>query len=249
MKVRSGNSVAFLRSHIVAGLLVWPIIVGTEAAAKSLPEKWTNKLIRVHEKLLAEDWRPAEKETKRLLREMTDSIVTGPDVGQLLARTAIMRALALAGQERKDEALWQWHVACQLFPNFAKTDLSRYGASGELLQSHPPREPSLSECKIRQVADDDCDATIVEPKIRSRPQPKFPRAQASRVEKVVVVAEAIIGKDGHVRWPALVATEGELPFVYAVFEAMQRWEFEPALKDGEPVSVYFTLTVTFKGKR
>ncbi|MGH7337233.1 MAG: energy transducer TonB, partial [Myxococcota bacterium] len=38
-------------------------------------------------------------------------------------------------------------------------------------------------------------------------------------------------------------------FVYASFEAMRTWRFEPAKLKGKPVKVYYSLTVNFKAPR
>lgn len=215
------------------------------AKSKSAAQQWNEQMVSIHDDLLEQKWRAAELSAKRLVGVMADSIIEGSQTGLYLGRASVMRALALAGQKKTDEALWQWHVACQLLPGFSKSDLSRYGAAGELLRSSPPRNRALFGCKLKERPEDDCNDSIEQPRLKRRIEPRFPRAQKGRSPKVVVEVEAIIGKDGQVRSPVLLSSEGEVTFVYAVFEAMQRWKFEPALKNGEPVQVYFTLTVSF----
>ncbi|MCP3998882.1 MAG: hypothetical protein GY722_28025 [bacterium] len=46
--------------------------------------------------------------------------------------------------------------------------------------------------------------------------------------------------------PVILKAEGELTLVLTSLEAFWRWKFEPAKLDGEPVDVYYNLTINFK---
>jgi protein TonB len=65
----------------------------------------------------------------------------------------------------------------------------------------------------------------------------------------VVVVHAIIDKSGRVRDPLILRSEGELTMVLAALETMQKWEFEPAKINGEPVESYYNLTINFRLQR
>jgi protein TonB len=85
---------------------------------------------------------------------------------------------------------------------------------------------------------------ISEPKLIKRVEPEYPRAALiTRVEGIVIL-EAIITKTGTVEQVKTMRAD------YAVLEraardAVLQWRYQPATLNGQPVKVYFTVTVTF----
>jgi len=77
------------------------------------------------------------------------------------------------------------------------------------------------------------------------PQPKYSaKAKRSRVQGVVI-AQAIIDHDGCVE--SIQVLKGLHPDLdQNAIDAMKRWVFRPAEVDGEPVKVYYNLTVNFR---
>jgi protein TonB len=69
-----------------------------------------------------------------------------------------------------------------------------------------------------------------------------PIAQSARVSGVVVI-EARIEADGHVSGARVLKS---IPLLdEAAIEAVQQWEFEPTLLNGQPSPVMVTLAVSF----
>ena len=78
-------------------------------------------------------------------------------------------------------------------------------------------------------------------------RPEYPEiARTARCEGKVVL-QAIIGRDGTVTdIEVLSCSQPLLGFEDAAIEAVRLWRYEPALADGRPVDVYFTILVDFE---
>ena len=90
------------------------------------------------------------------------------------------------------------------------------------------------------------DETRVSPPRRiSGPAPKYPEdARKEHVEGTVVI-QAVIDEDGTVAQTRVV--HSLTPSLDRVSqEAIRQWTFEPATLDGEPVSVFYNLTINFR---
>jgi len=86
---------------------------------------------------------------------------------------------------------------------------------------------------------------IEPPKKLSAPQPRVPRAARGQRVQGLVVMRAIIDTKGHVLCPRVVRG---LPYglTEAALDAVRKWRFKPARRAGQPVAVYYDLTVGFK---
>jgi len=71
-------------------------------------------------------------------------------------------------------------------------------------------------------------------------------ARKARVQGVVIV-EAIIDEKGDVTNTRILKGL-PLGLDQAALEAVKTWKFKPAIFEGKPVKVYYTLTVNFKGE-
>jgi TonB family protein len=69
-----------------------------------------------------------------------------------------------------------------------------------------------------------------------------PIAQSARVGGIVIV-EAILGTDGHVKDVKILRSEPLLD--QAALDAVRQWRYTPTLRNGVPVEVVLTTTVTF----
>ena len=78
-------------------------------------------------------------------------------------------------------------------------------------------------------------------------KPTYPElARVARVEGDVIL-QAIIKADGSVGdLEVLRCTRPSMGFEEAAIEAVRQWRYEPALQNGKPVEVYFTIFVEFK---
>jgi protein TonB len=80
----------------------------------------------------------------------------------------------------------------------------------------------------------------------SRVPPEYPEiARRGRVEADVIL-QAIVEPDGSVKDPRVLrCTTRGFGFEEAATNAIRQWRYEPALQDGQPVAVYFTIQVEF----
>lgn len=84
--------------------------------------------------------------------------------------------------------------------------------------------------------------------MESKVSPVYPEhARADKAEGSVIL-QAVISREGIVTQVELLrASQPDYPgFEESAIEAVSQWRYEPALKDGEPVDVYFTIFVEFK---
>ena len=206
--------------------------------AQDRADGWQAALKGIGEQLLMEDFESAERASVALAGELIDSIVGGSGADLLLAMTATYRAVAVAGQGRGDEAIWYWQVAQQLFPQVAEIDLTRFGPAAGFLRMHPPRRPAAGRSSAA--------AGIFEPPVKlEAPLPDFPDGRAFRGLRIDVVVQVVVGIDGLPREPLILSSKGEHTLVWATLEALRKWRFEPARRDGKPESALYKLTASY----
>jgi TonB family protein len=84
-----------------------------------------------------------------------------------------------------------------------------------------------------------------QPQVVSRVSPTYPRAARDAAVEGVVVIRAIVRKDGRVDEAEIMR---DLPWGLgeAAKEAVKKWRFLPATYNGEPIDVYYTVTVRFR---
>ncbi|HEX4965796.1 MAG TPA: hypothetical protein VF173_33615 [Thermoanaerobaculia bacterium] len=103
-------------------------------AKKPLAEvvELSGELVRVDGMLRAGQWKDAHTNSQGLWQESFDLTTSGDrqDLGAVLA----LRAVAEAGLGMEDQAVCRWQAAQHLAPPLYDTDLSVYGAAGELLE-------------------------------------------------------------------------------------------------------------------
>jgi protein TonB len=86
---------------------------------------------------------------------------------------------------------------------------------------------------------------MTRPQILHRTEPRYPEVARRLHKQGVVVVEAEIGRDGLVRSARAVSGLG-FGFEESALAALQTWRFTPATLNGQPVAVYYRLSVAFK---
>lgn len=88
---------------------------------------------------------------------------------------------------------------------------------------------------------------VVAPRVVHKVQPQYP--EEARKEKVTgaVILQAIIDTEGRVTDVEILQSVRE-DIDAAAGDAIRQWQFEPATLEGEPVAVYYNLTVNFRLK-
>ncbi len=89
---------------------------------------------------------------------------------------------------------------------------------------------------------------MTKPEVVHQVQPRYSEMARKAGVQGTVIVEAVIDEQGRVTNERLIRG---LPMGLdqAALEAIQQWRFKPALLDGRPVKVYFTLTVNFTMQR
>jgi TonB family protein len=116
--------------------------------------------------------------------------------------------------------------------------------SGMLDTGSEKEKAEGSEEKLKTVSADSICDEITHPVVVEKINPKYP--PSAREEKVMgnVIVETVITEDGIVDEIMVVDSPDERLSSAAV-EAIKQWRFDPALCDGEPVGVYYNVTVKF----
>ncbi len=85
---------------------------------------------------------------------------------------------------------------------------------------------------------------MISPKLLVKVEPAYPEvARLARLGGRVTV-KAVIGLDGNVESAEIFASTSPL-FDRAALDAVTKWRYRPALMNGRPVRVYFTVMVDF----
>ncbi len=80
----------------------------------------------------------------------------------------------------------------------------------------------------------------------SRVQPHYPEAARSAGIEGKVFLQAVINTDGTVgEIKILREPDGGHGFAASAIAAVSQWRYRPAMKDGQPVPVYFTVMISF----
>jgi protein TonB len=82
------------------------------------------------------------------------------------------------------------------------------------------------------------------PRILRQAEPRYPAAAKARGEEGIVVVESVVTASGCPAGARVL--RGATPSLdRAAIETILGWRFAPARRDGTPVAVYFTLTMSF----
>ena len=207
-------------------------------AAADPTREWPQKVKKSAALLKAGEYDQSLRITDRIISEMVDLLGPGDGSMQSFGIVLTHKALANAGLGRFDDALWYWHMVLGLYPGLATADLSAYGAAGKFLKDNflsPPTEPRPTQ--------NDPDISPAVP-LRTR-KPQFPRgAQAFGVEGHLIV-DVVITPAGTVTYPRILKSLPVPTLSYVALEALRKWRFEPARKNGEPIASIFNLTVNY----
>lgn len=126
---------------------------------------------------------------------------------------------------------WKSFIDCLLKPNVAECETDQ-----------KPSQPVPGTYKV------DPKSGVSEPKIRSKVEPVYTNvARDAKVEGTVVLS-AVIDENGRVEIVRVVRPLG-WGLEEAAADALSKWRFEPAQKDGQPVRVSLNIEVNFNLRR
>ena len=189
--------------------------------------------------LIAHDYAKALKIDERMIDDMIARLGPGEDETKWFAVIVAHKALALAGLGREDDAVWYWHVALNIYPGVAGSDMSVFGPPAEFLLKHPLTMPELPHAGSKTSG-------IKAPAVVKRVEPLYPYATRFFHVTGIVILQCVIDKSGNVRDVEIKKALPAGTLSYAAMEALRQWKFEPGMLDGKPVDVLFNLTINFK---
>lgn len=226
------------------------------APREPLQDKWLKGLKETDQKLRSHQWEAAAKRARQAGEDIVDLAGTGESPAYSLAVVEVFRAIAEAELGHQDDAEWFWESALNLFPDVAKTDLSPYGQKALELRRLTLRDPNRKmerellermEGKDGETVFNPENKNVEHPRIVHEVRPDYPKALRLLGSQGRVVVSSIIGKDGRPRRPVVVDSQGGgASMRYVALDTVRQWRFEPAKLDGQPVAVYYVLTVNFK---
>jgi TonB family protein len=226
------------------------------APREPLRDKWLAALKETDQMLRAHQWEAAAKQGRKAGEEIVDLAGAGDSPAYSLAVVDVFRAIAEAELGHQEDAEWLWESALNLFPDVAKTDLSPYGKKALELRRLTLRDPNRK--MERQLLDrmqgkdgeevfSPADESMEPPRIVHEARPDYPKALRLLLSQGKVVVSSVIGKDGRPRQPVIVDSQGGgASMRYVALDTVRQWRFEPAKRDGQPVAVYYVLTINFK---
>jgi protein TonB len=90
------------------------------------------------------------------------------------------------------------------------------------------------------------DARMSPPRVLHRVEPLFPELARKMRRQGTVILEAEIGRDGVLRSARAINAPLGFGLEEAALKALASWRFAPAELQGQPVSVYYRLSVNFR---
>jgi TonB family protein len=187
-------------------------------------------------------------EGKRVLLQLDDSVARSDQVrnhvGYLYIEdgTCLNAVVLIRGYGRVDEG-----VAFSRLEEFKSYERKAQEMGLGIWKDRQATDESLDEgpCTQGTIAFAGvCGVSNPEIIPESKVAPKYPgKARRKQIEGRVVL-RALVSRDGAVRDVEPVKSPNDL-LTEAAVAAVSSWRFRPALKDGEPVDVYFTVVVEF----
>jgi TonB family protein len=210
-------------------------------ARADVVDDWRRALDDAAQDLKNHDYARVERSMGGVIKGFRSQLGGGSGAPGIVARSLFYLALEEQGLGRSDDALWHWHVAIAIHPPIEHVDLESFGSPGVFLALHPPAE----ECDDCSDGDPPDDAVIEPPVVRKRPRVRYPRGAGRLREEGTLIVQVVIERDGSVTRPRVLQALPAPMLTLVALEGVREWEFEPATLNGEPVSVYYNLSVNY----
>lgn len=233
---------AMLRSTTLAALAALLFATALFADNNYVAQDWQKKIEASSAALKRGDHARSLRLANRLITDMLEKLGPGKNETHVFGVVVVHKAVASAGLGKLDDARWYWHVATGIEPALAKVDLSPFGEAGKLVAAMEVRAAETPDFANGKPLT----ADMTPPRLLKRVNPVFPKAAHVFGVSGVLVVEVVITTDGDVVDPAVVKPLPAPTLSYAALEAIRRWKFEPGTIQGEPVNVFFNLSVNYK---
>ncbi len=250
------------RSLVLLGFLVtlfwWPAgTAGGQELRSTIdrdvrPAHVREELPEVDSKLRAGKWKAGLRHAQRLTETVVRRTWYGRELRPVLSELALYQALAEANLDRREQAIWHWHIAQNLDPAMRRRDLAPYGKAGKLLYEHLLR--ALGEVPVPFVVPETYPGGprlvgAVQPEMKSEPTVLNNTGAAIEGTGSFHV-EVLIDEQGRIHQPVVTSTHLHPIVIYASLEWLRRLpRFEPSRFEGEPADSLDRVTIRFKVSR
>ncbi|HEX8252535.1 MAG TPA: energy transducer TonB [Thermoanaerobaculia bacterium] len=205
-------------------------------------ERWKTRIDQSGESLKKGDYGKSLQISNALIEEMINRLGPGQGSSEIFGLVLTHKAIALAGLDRDEEALWHWHTVMGLYPAYGSRNLSEFGNPGRfLMQNRKVHSRSEGGAPV----DGPKQPKVTAPKIKRRVEPRYPPGARAFGVTGALQVEVIIETDGRVTGPTIVKPLPAPTMSYVVLDAIRQWRFEPGKADGVAKPVIFKLTVNY----
>jgi hypothetical protein len=237
---------AQLDGRPVAAFLTVEINAPQLKPLRELTPPLAEELAEIETTLREHRWRAAGIQAERL---WILALHKGQQSPKVFARLFTLRALAEAGRGLDDLAICHWQAAQSLEPALFHAGLADYGAAGALLDAHRWRRPDRKTAEPAAAPPPSGAPTVNTPEIVDRIQPIFPTIGRAKGAQGTVALETELNTAGRIRFPFYRPPQNPataaMNFAASALDAVCHWKFKPATFQGQPVAVYYGLTVSF----
>lgn len=223
---------------------------------------WNRSFTETYDALRKNDPATAKnsaKRARRLLDDLLDAFVSGPNGSRSLGLTTYLLAVAEQRLGKSDDAAWHWQMAQDLAPELRNA----YGDFNDVIPflrahlipaerwdaatipppgnaGHPTGPPGGSAARPVKDAE-----PTTPPVLKHRVNPSYPRGAREFGLDGPTVVDTYLDTQGIPREPTVRRGCGVTVFDVAAMDAIRQWRYEPATRSGKPVRVFLTVTVTF----
>jgi TonB family protein len=182
------------------------------------------------------------------------AVCAGPATAGEPSRTEPLRGWAEIDSEGRLVAI-EWHPSVPAALHTVALDgLRKLSFSPALHEGQPQASRSWLTGDIELHADgDDYEVLLREiaagPRFIKLEPPRYPVTALRRRAAAAVIAEFVVGVDGHARDVRARTLDGDQAFADAVRDALAKWRFEPEQVDGQPVASAVCVPFTFAIER
>ncbi|MDY7094041.1 MAG: hypothetical protein SX243_13820 [Acidobacteriota bacterium] len=239
------------RIGALAGALALLLTLLPAPSASASDSRWQREIQEIDSKLDAERWESAHKQATKLLKEVARRLNGGNDAGKILGVVLTQRAVASIVLEREDEALWDFHLAQNLFPQVLETDFTKYHPRTQILAERALSEEELASGEYpaelwgeRRCSEDDPTYLAPESKRKGLQRP-YPVGADKAGHDGRVTIFFLLTADGRLTRP-LVQTKDRFPtIIWGAAELARKHSYTPAYCGETPVVSGFGYHVDY----
>jgi protein TonB len=119
------------------------------------------------------------------------------------------------------------------------------GDQPRIIEPASPVAPSIPPSATPSSSSQGIDGNSAMPVAISQPPPSYPREAQRRGIGGTVRVQATVSSDGSVDRMEVAASSGNRYLDRAAMEAVRRWRFKPAMRNGQPVSATVVIPLEF----